>query len=143
MAGFGPLDPTTNFTEEEGALLLECVNADPEYRFCAEFLGQSDNGRWIVNLIGKDDKENLLPLLLESQLGAAREDKISKTFEQVCASDTQATVKEATVAATKVVDMSPKKPEKVNFLLIVYPCTYVLSSVLIALEGSCTCSQTN
>ena len=126
LSGFGPLDPSKNFTEEEGSLFLEVVNADPDYRFCAEFLGQSDNGRWIVNLIGKDDKENLLPLLLDSQLGASREDKIVKTFEELCLTANQVTTKEATVAATKAADLRSKKPEKVLIFIIFGKVTFTI-----------------
>ena len=89
MAGFGPMDGQ-NFTEEINETFTGVLTAEPSYKFIAEFLGQSDGGRWIVKLIGKDDNELLSDLLVDSELGVRREDVLAKSVEELMISKSNA-----------------------------------------------------
>jgi len=89
LAGFGPMDGQ-NFTEEINETFTGVLTAEPSYKFIAEFLGQSDGGRWIVKLIGKDDNELLSDLLVDSELGVRREDVLAKSVEELMISKSNA-----------------------------------------------------
>ena len=78
----GPNDGKS-FSEDECGVFKEVLLADPSYVFMAEFIGQGEGGRWIVNLKGKDDGLPLVDLLIERNIGIAREDKISLTYEEM------------------------------------------------------------
>lgn len=82
LAGFGPKNGST-FTEEEVEVYKEIINADESYKLVAEFLGQGEGGRWIINLKGRDDGEDTAALLIGGEVGVKRDDKIVKTFEDI------------------------------------------------------------
>ena len=70
-------------------MFKEVLLADPDYIFEAEFLGQGDGGRWIVNLKGKVDGLSLVDLLIENGIGMKREDKIVATYEELFSATTE------------------------------------------------------
>ena len=82
MAGFGPKNGQS-FTDDEIEVYKEIINNDESYKLVAEFLGQGEGGRWIVNLKGRDDGEDTAALLIGGEVGVEREDKIIKTFEDL------------------------------------------------------------
>ena len=82
MAGFGPKNGSS-FTEDEVEVFKEIINADTSYKLAAEFLGQGEGGRWIINLKGADDGEDIGALLIGGEVGIKREDNIVKTFEYI------------------------------------------------------------
>ena len=82
LAGFGPREGQTKFTEEEIACFKDVLTADPSYKLVAEFLGQGEGGRWLINIRGKEDHEDIGNLLIDGDLGSARSDQIVKTFEE-------------------------------------------------------------
>ena len=82
MAGFGPKNGSS-FTQDDVEVYKEVINADLSYKLVAEFLGQGEGGRWIVNLKGLDDGEDMAALLIEGEVGIKREDEIVKTFEDI------------------------------------------------------------
>lgn len=90
LAGFGPMDGQ-NFTEEINETFAGVLSADANYKFIAEFLGQTEGGRWIVKLKGKDDDELLTDLLIDSELGVRREDVVAKSIEELMVSKTNTT----------------------------------------------------
>ena len=82
LAGFGPKNGAS-FTDDEVEVFKEIINSDATYKLVAEFLGQGEGGRWIVNLKGRDDGEDTAALLIEGEVGIKREDRIVKTFEDI------------------------------------------------------------
>ena len=66
MAGFGPKNGSS-FSDEEVEVYKEIINADESYKLVAEFLGQGEGGRWIINLKGRDDGEDTAALLIGAQ----------------------------------------------------------------------------
>jgi len=82
LAGFGPKNGTS-FIDDEVEVYKEIINSDVSYKLVAEFLGQGEGGRWIVNLKGRDDGEDTAALLIGGEVGIKREDKIVKTFEDI------------------------------------------------------------
>ena len=82
MAGFGPKNGSS-FSDDEVEVYKEIVNADESYKLVAEFLGQGEGGRWIINLKGRDDGEDTAALLIGGEVGVEREDTFVKTFEEI------------------------------------------------------------
>ena len=82
MAGFGPKNGSS-FSDDEVEVYKEIINADESYKLVAEFLGQAEGGRWIINLKGRDDGEDTAALLIGGEVGVKRDDKIFKTFEDI------------------------------------------------------------
>ena len=73
MAGFGPKNGSS-FTQDDVEVYKEVINADLSYKLVAEFLGQGEGGRWIVNLKGLDDGEDMAALLIEGEVGIKRDE---------------------------------------------------------------------
>ena len=103
MAGFGPKNGKS-FTDDEIEVYKEIINSDESYKLVAEFLGQGEGGRWIVNLKGRDDGEDTAALLIGGEVGVAREDKIIKTFEDL----TNNNVAEPVVKHDKIIASVPE-----------------------------------
>ena len=77
LAGLGPVHGEV-WGEEVGQLMAEIVNSDLEYKLGVEFLGQVEGGRWLVNLRGVDDEEDIGKMLVEGGLARAMKDVIIK-----------------------------------------------------------------
>jgi len=134
LAGFGPMDGQ-NFTEEINETFAGVLTADPSYKFIAEFLGQSEGGRWIVKLIGKDDDELLSDLLVESELGVKREDVLAKSIEEIMVSKSQESIKSAPpqIAPKEVVPLQSevKAPTPVSEKKLPVPGSYPITGPVI------------
>merc|ERR1719312_1572947 len=109
LAGFGPKNGPS-FTDDEADVYKEIINSDVSYKLVAEFLGQGEGGRWIVNLKGRDDGEDTAALLIGGEVGIKREDKIVKTFEEIF-DLTNKNVSEPVVDDNKNIAPEPKKTE--------------------------------
>ena len=119
MAGFGP-NNGLSFTDMEVDVYKEIINSDVSYKLVAEFLGQGEGGRWIVNLKGRDDGEDTAALLIGGEVGIKREDTIVKTFEDIF-DLTNKNVPEPVVDDNKNIAPAPepKKAEVIEEPLIV------------------------
>ena len=124
-----------NFTEEINETFAGVLKADPSYKFIAEFLGQSEGGRWIVKLIGKDDDELLSDLLVESELGVKREDVLAKSIEEIMVSKSQESIKSAPpqIAPKEVVPLQSevKAPTPVSEKKLPVPGSYPITGPVI------------
>jgi len=76
LAGVGPVQGDV-WAGEVGGLLGEIINADLEYKLGVEFLGQVEGGRWLVNLKGVEDNEDIGQMLIAGELGKMRVDMLS------------------------------------------------------------------
>ena len=75
MPGWGGAHRGGGLIGGGGAAHGEIFNSDLLYKLGVEFLGQVDGGRWVVNLRGIDDEEDIAHLMIEGGLAKARVDR--------------------------------------------------------------------
>jgi len=79
LAGVGPVQGDV-WGGEVGGLLGEIINADMEYKFGVEFLGQLEGGRWLVKMKGVEDEEDIGQMLIDGGLVKIKEDVMMTTI---------------------------------------------------------------
>jgi len=78
LAGVGPLDGS-EWQKEVGQMLKEILNADENFKIGIKFISQTDSGRWMVEMKGIDDNEDIGAILIQAEVVKARRDSYLKT----------------------------------------------------------------